>query len=147
MSQNDKQMKTIYLFLALVVIAVFSACNKDAVRNRNVERVDFFTSNDDALKKTQKYVDGFKKDEIIEKILSISYIDSERKSYAFVFYRSNLGPGSVVIEQEYNGNAVLLSKSIKCEGEGCQCKVLSIIDDNGQVYLDCSCPSCSMIIR
>lgn len=140
-------MKTLHFFLALAVILLFGACNKDALRNRNVERADFFTSEKDALAKTQKYVDGFKKNEIIEKILSVSYIDSEHKSYAFVFYRSNLGPGSVVIEQEYNGNEVLNSKSIRCEGESCQCKVLSIIDDSGQIYLDCSCPSCSMIIR
>jgi hypothetical protein len=137
-------MKTLSILFALIL---FTACNKENLRNRNVERVDFFANTKDALLKVQRYADGFGKKEIVDKILNVSYIDSEHKSYAFVFYRSNLGPGSMVIVQEYNGNIVLNSKSVKCDGESCTCKVKSIIGDDGQIYLDCNCATCSMIIH
>jgi hypothetical protein len=41
-------MKTLYIFFAL---SLFAACNKENFRNRNVERVDFFSNQEDALLK------------------------------------------------------------------------------------------------
>lgn len=138
-------MKTFYI--SLVAILLLAACSKDAVHNRNTNRVDFFTDERDALCKIQRYSDGFGKKETVDRILSVSYIDSPKKSYAFVFYQSDHGQGNMVIEQEYDSGAVLFSKSVKCEGESCTCKVKSIIGDDGQITLDCNCSSCTMVIH
>lgn len=137
-------MKTIYIFTVMLLLA---SCSKEVVHNRAANRVDFFADDRDALCKVQRYAASFGRKELVNKILSVSYIDSERKSYAFVFYESDHGAGNMVIEQEYNGGMVLFSKSIKCEGESCSCKVKSIIGDNGDITLDCSCSSCTMLIQ
>lgn len=139
-------MRNITIFFALVLLA---SCSKESVHNRNASRVDFFADERDALCKIQRYASGFGKKETVDKILSVSYIDSDKKSYAFVFYNSDRGPGNMVIEQGYTGdsNLVAYSKSIKCESDWCACKVRSIIDDNGQITLDCSCSTCTMLIH
>lgn len=82
-----------------------------------------------------------------EALENISYFDSKTKSYAFVFYRSGKGVENIVIEHEYNGTAVSHIKSIKCAGEDCDCKVITVISDEGDVTVDCTCHSCEMIIR
>lgn len=137
-------MKYLPLLFALVLLV---SCSKESVHNRHADRVDFFADEKDALCKIQRYATGFGRMETVEKILSVSYIDSDKKSYAFVFYQSDMGQGNLVVEQEYANGMVLLSRSIKCEGESCSCKVRSIIDDDGHVTLDCNCSSCTMIIH
>lgn len=82
-----------------------------------------------------------------EALESVSYIDSKTKSYAFVFYRSTKGVENIVIEQEYTGTVVSNIKTIKCAGEDCDCKVVTVISDEGDVTVDCTCHSCEMIIR
>lgn len=141
-------MKTLITILCFVALA---ACNKENIRNKAADRSDFFKNDRDALTKIQHYLNAYEKGEQVSKIVSVSYIDSKDKSYAFVFYTSNLGQGNLVIEREYgedeDDDTSIGGRSIKCEGEYCNCKVRSIIADNGTVTLDCSCTSCTMLIH
>jgi hypothetical protein len=109
-------MTVMKLIPILASFFLLSGCLKENIPNRNAQRMDFFSSEKDAISKMQKHVTVYDQAETVEKILSVSYIDSRTKSYAFVFYVSNRGPGNMVIEQQYNGPHVMSIQSIKCTG-------------------------------
>ncbi len=135
------------LLATAIVILLLSGCSKNnSTQLPSATRKDFFTTGEDTLHAVQAIVNGYGRGEHLKRINSISYIDSKNKSYAFIFYSSDRGTGNVVIEQHYAGGIKTNSQSIKCDGSGCDCKVLTIIDDDGNVSVDCSCKSCAMII-
>jgi hypothetical protein len=84
--------------------------------------------------------------EQLVRLQSISYIESKGKRFAFVFYETNKGTRNLVVERDSSGTA-LLGKITSCDGEECQCKVRTVIGNNGEVSVDCNCKSCDMIIE
>lgn len=129
-------------------IMMLTACHKENnPQLPSILRTDFFKSDEEAQKKIQTVLDQHSPGEKLERIESVSYIDSKNKSYAFVFYRSNKGSSNVVLEQPYLNGQKLAMSSVKCDGEYCDCKVKTIISNNGDVTLDCSCSSCTMLIN
>jgi len=136
------------LLTTTIVILLLAGCSKDNSNQLpSATRKDFFTTGQDTLHAVQAIVNGYGRGEHLKKIESISYIDSKNKSYAFVFYSSDKGISNVVIEQQYIGGKKTASQSIKCDGASCDCKVLTVIGDDGSVSVNCSCTSCSMIIN
>ncbi len=133
------------LFTVLVMTALLSCSKNKDVHQMSNQRTDFFANESVAAKTVQTALDKKKKGEKLEKIESISYIDGKDKSYAFIFYKTNMGGGNLVIERGYVNNQLIL-KSTTCEGEECTCKVKTVIASNGEVSLACSCKSCSMVI-
>lgn len=129
-------------------IMILTACQKENnPQLPAVSRTIFFKNDADASRKIQMVLDQRSPGEKLERIESISYIDSKNKSYAFVFYTSNKGTGRVILQQRYlNGQALTLS-SVTCSGTDCNCQVKTIISNSGDVTLDCSCSSCTMLIN
>lgn len=129
-------------------IMTLTACQKENnPQLPAVSRTIFFKNDADASRKIQMVLDQRSPGEKLERIESISYIDSKNKSYAFVFYTSNKGTGRVILQQRYlNGQALTLS-SVTCSGTDCNCQVKTIISNSGSVTLDCSCSSCTMLIN
>lgn len=129
-------------------IMILTACQKENnPQLPAVSRTIFFKNDADASRKIQMVLDQRSPGEKLERIESISYIDSKNKSYAFVFYTSNKGTGRVILQQRYlNGQALTLS-SVTCSGTDCNCQVKTIISNSGSVTLDCSCSSCTMLIN
>jgi hypothetical protein len=134
--------------LIVLLILLQPGCRKDSQTRPPIsERKDFFSNESDALRKVNTFLDKYPGMPKADALENISYIDSKTKSYAFVFYRSKRGIENIVIEQEYSGTMISQVKSIKCDGEDCDCKVITIISDEGDVSVDCTCHSCDMIIR
>lgn len=129
-------------------IMILTACQKENnPQLPAVSRAIFFKNDADASRKIQMVLDQRSPGEKLERIESISYIDSKNKSYAFVFYTSNKGTGRAILQQRYlNGQALTLS-SVTCSGTDCNCQVKTIISNSGDVTLDCSCSSCTMLIN
>lgn len=129
-------------------IMILTACQKENnPKLPAVSRTIFFKNDADASRKIQMVLDQRSLGEKLERIESISYIDSKNKSYAFIFYTSNKGTGRVILQQRYlNGQALTLS-SVTCSGTDCNCQVKTIISNSGDVTLDCSCSSCTMLIN
>lgn len=129
-------------------IMTLTACQKENnPQLPAVSRTIFLKNDADASRKIQMVLDQRSPGEKLERIESISYIDSKNKSYAFVFYTSNKGTGRVILQQRYlNGQALTLS-SVTCSGTDCNCQVKTIISNSGSVTLDCSCSSCTMLIN
>lgn len=129
-------------------IMILTACQKENnPQLPAVSRAIFFRNDADASRKIQMVLDQRSPGEKLERIESISYIDSKNKSYAFVFYTSNKGTGRAILQQRYlNGQALTLS-SVTCSGTDCNCQVKTIISNSGDVTLDCSCSSCTMLIN
>lgn len=132
-----------YLFILIICC---TACTKASI-NQKKQRTDFFQTKDDAFKKVQQALDLHQTHEQLTLIENITYIDATQKSYAFVFYRSNFGLSNIVFEQKQDSLGVQNITSIKCEGEQCDCKVKAVILREGDVLLDCSCKSCTMLIK
>lgn len=138
-----------FLLMAGIAGMFFSAaCTKE---NSNLsygqQRTDFFTSVTDMRQQVQAVLSRYDRREQLEKIEAISYVDGRNKSYAFVFYQSNRGKRNLVFEHQYLGQKLTAVKSIKCEGENCDCKVLTVISDSGNVSVSCSCTSCTMLVN
>lgn len=129
-------------------IMILTACQKENnPQLPAVSRTIFFKNDADASRKIQMVLNQRSPGEQLERIESISYIDSKNKSYAFIFYTSNKGTGKVILQQQYlNGQALTLS-SVTCSGTDCNCQVKTIISNSGSVTLDCSCSSCTMLIN
>ncbi len=129
-------------------IMILTACQKENnPQLPAVSRTIFFKNDADASRKIQMVLNQRSPGEKLERIESISYIDSKNKSYAFIFYTSNKGTGKVILQQQYlNGQALTLS-SVTCSGTDCNCQVKTIISNSGSVTLDCSCSSCTMLIN
>ena len=134
--------------VVLAGIMILVACNKENnPQPPPMSRTDFFSNEKDLQQKIQTALDQHRPGEKLERIESISYIDSRNKSFAFVFYRSNKGSSNVVIQKQYLGRDQYAVNSVKCDGAGCDCKVKTIIGNNGDVTLDCSCSSCTMLVN
>jgi len=135
---------------AIVIFCLGLLCCKkeEAASIHALKRTDFFASENAALQTIQLALDERQESdgarEIAERIESVSYIDTRAKSLAVVFYHSNLGLKNMVITRDLL-HPNQLPSTTKCEGEECTCKVSTIIADNGDVTMTCSCKSCSMI--
>ncbi len=95
----------------------------------------------------QAAIRGQHPDDQLLEINSISYIDSKDKSYALVFYRSNRKSGNLLLEQKYEKGIRVSSTATTCEGANCNCKVVTTISNEGDVKVNCSCTSCTMLIN
>lgn len=129
------------------MILIFSlagllACKKEQTQ---APRADFFKDEQDALKTVQNILDKRPGIEHINKVSSISYIDTRTKSVAFVFYESDKGLQNIVFQKDRTSLQTNNYSITKCEGEECACKVNAVISDNGDVTMSCSCKSCSMV--
>lgn len=138
--------------MRIIIVALFglllAACSKEPARlHPAAQRADFFRAGEDTLRHIQTLLDGYHRGEKLEHIESISYIDAKDRSYAFVFYRSNRGLSNIVLETNYTDDGETLVQSFKCEGSSCECKVMTVIDDAGNVKVNCSCPSCTQVIN
>ena len=134
--------------LTIVILFALFSCNKDTTRrSRTIDRTDFFKNDQDAFRKVQQYLVAYGKGETLQKVQSVSYIDSKDKSYAFVFYLSDRGESNLVIEQDYVDDELVGGSSIKCDGPDCACKVKNMVKSDGTVIMDCSCTSCTMLVN
>lgn len=131
-----------------VILILFIACTKKSPENKNI-RTDFFISESDAFNKVQLALQQHNPKEQLVHIDNITYVDASQKTYAFVFYHSNMGNSNIVFQRNNHTTARADGgvTSIKCEGEDCDCKVKTVITREGDVNVDCSCKSCTMLIN
>jgi len=136
-------MKT--LLTTIVVIALMSCSKSKQTPTLPTQRTDFFKNVEEARMKIQTAFDNKHLNEKIQQIESISYVDGKDKSYAFVFFTSNKGSRNLILERRIvNGQQQM--KTTTCEGRACDCKVVTTIANNGDVKIECSCSTCSMVI-
>ncbi len=138
-------MKKLFIICALTAL---TGCSKEKTTGlTNIPQRNFFKTDAEAFRQVQQQISKFAPGEKLQSIQSISYINSRNKSFAFIFYRSNKGASNVVIRKEYVNDQEIEMTSVKCDGEYCDCKVKTIIDNAGNITLDCSCSSCTMLIN
>lgn len=133
------------VFSLFIILLVAGCYNEKDVRIPSAVREDFFKQDEDTLQKIQEMIRQFDKLEKIEKVQSISYIDSKDKSYAIVFYKSDKGIRNIVIKRQFENGRMTEIENIRCEGT-CTCKVDTIVDNEGNVTVKCSCLTCTMVI-
>lgn len=136
-------MRQTFILLSLLLLG---ACQKEQTAPA-ISRTDFFTSASDARQKVQQLLDKRPGGGQLKSIERINYIDSKNKSWAFVYYRSNLGSSQIVLQQQYLNGKILPLSSITCSGTDCDCKVVTTISMAGDVTVNCSCSSCTMNIN
>jgi hypothetical protein len=139
-------MRKLYFFFCLTILV--SCAKISEKKSVAMERTDFFKDEKELYQTIQTALDTHSLGEKLQTIQSISYIDSRKKSFAFVFYTSDKGSSNIAIKKDYTGGGEeALISTIKCDGAYCTCKVKTIIDDQGDVNVDCSCTSCTMLIN
>lgn len=142
---NETHMKTI---LTALLVTGLLACKKEPPQARgSEERREFFPDQKNALQVVQEQLNAGGSHEKVTRIESISYIDSRKGSYAFVFYQTNLGERNLVIKRDTETTNTSALSYYRCEGEDCQCKVTTVIGDLGDVDIKCSCSSCTMLVN
>lgn len=153
---QNKQVKCVTLvdvskFLSVILVGVLvtlGSCTKENVKDpTKVPKQSFFRNADDAFVKVQNKIYRFNSKEKLIVIDRISYINGPDKNYAFVFYHSNLGQGSLSIEKNFeedfeDGEGGWTS--YRCEGS-CDCNVLAVIGAGGKITIKCSCGACDRV--
>lgn len=139
-------MQKLFLFACLVWLSACSKTGND-YSNSLPSRRPFFKNGDEAFNLVKSQVRRFHGDENLKTIDSISYMYSANKSYAFVFYTSNKGASNLVIQKSYVQNVAQNVTTTKCGGGSCNCQVMAIISNSGNVDISCSCSSCTMTIN
>lgn len=130
----------------IMLILFFIACNNKQIADKKT-RTDFFETEADAFKKVQNAIQKINNKEQLIRIDNITYIDGSKKTYAIVFFQSNMGSSNLAFEKTNNSTNDAGVTSIKCTGQYCDCKVHTTISREGDVAVKCSCQSCTMEIR
>ena len=137
-------MKNFYL-LVFFTLALFS-CRKSENPNIPVASSHvFFKDQRQMIQTIETVIHQRYPTEKLQEITHVSYIDSKDKSYALVFYRSSRKAGNLLLEKQYDKGVLVSSTSSTCEGADCNCKVVTTISNNGDVKVNCSCSSCTLL--
>lgn len=132
--------------LSITAILFLIACTKTDPSKIPTSATHVFFQNENEMNQTvQAALEKLSPGEKMERIDNVSYIDSKNKSYALVFYRSNKRAGNLLLEHSYLKGMFVAATSIRCEGASCACKVLTTISNAGDVTVNCSCSSCTML--
>lgn len=137
-------MKKLILFVCFTALLI--SCRKsDNPSIPNAATHVFFKDQHDMVSKVERVIQKhYPSDKLLE-ITHVSYIDSKDKSYALVFFRSSRKSGNLLLEQHYQKGVLVSSTGSTCEGTDCNCKVITTISNNGDVKVNCSCSSCTML--
>jgi hypothetical protein len=127
-----------------LMLSAFMACTKNNTESP-FERKDFFADSSAAYMETVKALRYFAPTDSLLAIENIAYVDTKQKTYAIVFYKGKQETGNILFCHEWV-QGELVSSSIKCTGENCDCKVRTIVKSNGDVKIDCTCTTCTMHI-
>lgn len=129
------------------LFVLFLSCNKSEIlSDQDVEnRKLVFSSKKEAFDQVRHYLHENYPNETLYSIENISYIHNRSKTMAIVFYQTNTGTHNMLVERSYTNEESLGNRVTVCEGTECQCKVTAIIDNQGNVTVDCNCGSCAMI--
>ncbi len=135
--------------LLIACLVWLSACTKSGndYSNSLPSQRPFFKNGNEAFTLVKSQVSRFHKDENLKTIDSISYMYSPNRSYAFVFYTSSKGTSNMVIQKSYVQDVAQDVTVTKCSGPSCNCQVMAIISNSGNVDVSCSCSSCTMTIN
>ena len=126
---------------------MFVSCKKEeAARIPTSATHVFFKNRTDMLRQIQSVIDKRYPGDTLREITHVSYIDSRDKSYALVFYKSGKRSGNLLLEQTYKQGVLYAASSASCEGIGCNCQVVTTISNAGNVTVNCSCSSCTMLV-
>ena len=136
--------------LALVTIVgllAMVACRKEVFKLPSTSQKSFFKSGNEAFAMVQQMINHYHKDEKLEAIERIGYLQAKDTSYAFVVYRSNKGKSNISIQKTMLSEDVEGLTSYKCDGEDCDCRVSATVGADGTIHMICSCSSCYLLSR
>jgi len=134
--------------LLLFVLSLISlSCSKSGLQNEKEFSVQqpLFTSQKQAFDKIGQYLAEHYPTEKLFAIDNISYIHTDSKTMAIIFYQTNTGEHNMLVERTGTFEESFSGRVTVCEGTECNCKVTAVIDNQGNVTIDCNCGSCAMI--
>lgn len=134
--------------LLFCLLGLMSSCKKEDPSLVPTSATHVFFKNRSAmLQEVQAVLTDRYPGATLQEITHVSYIDSRDKSYALVFYKSNKRSGNLLLERKYRKGVLYSTSSGTCEGVDCNCQVVTTISDAGDVTINCSCSSCTMLIN
>lgn len=124
----------------LIILLAFSAaaCSKVSTDH------SFFKDPNEITVLVKRAIQKLGLDGELVSIDRVSYLQSGKSSFAFVFYSSTKGSKSIVVKKEVQTNLVGGSVTV-CQDGTCDCKVKAIINNDGTIDVGCSCSSCKMV--
>lgn len=126
----------------LIILLAFSAAACSKVSNDH----SFFKDPNEITVLVKRTIQKLGLDGDFISIDRVSYLQSGKNSFAFVFYSSTKGSKSIVVKKETETNLVDGGGSVTvCQDGSCDCKVKAIINNDGTIDVGCSCSSCKMV--
>jgi hypothetical protein len=131
----------VFLFLSALACRKSEALQADGVFQRNL----IFSSAKEAKDQIEAYLHEHYPTEKLYSVGNISYIHTSTRTMAIVFYQTNTGEHNMLFEKNDSNTESISNRVTVCEGSSCNCKVTAVIDNRGNVTIDCNCSSCAMI--
>ncbi len=133
--------------LPILFSLIFLSCSKSNSEqvNGTMKYAPVFSSSRQAFDEISQYLSEYYPNEKLINVGNISNIHSLNKTMAIVFYQTNTGEHNMLVEKTESTVESFSQRVTVCEGTECNCKVTAIIDNQGNVTIDCNCGSCVMI--
>ena len=131
------------LFILILIVTII-ACNKVGNQPSNSKTGSFFKDPEQVAEIASKTLAKYYPNESFVSVERISYLQSFRSDFAFVFYRTNLATRSLVIKRNQKNPMVADYSTTVCWGY-CDCKVKAIIGSDGSIDVGCSCTDCKQV--
>lgn len=135
------QLLLVFFFLSTLACRKSEAIQADGF----VEKNPVFSSIKEASDQIAQYLHEHYPTEKLFSVGNISYIHTANRSLAIVFYQTNTGEHNILFEKDNSSTESFSNRVTVCEGTSCNCKVTAVIDNQGNVTIDCNCSSCAMI--
>nr|WP_294991552.1 hypothetical protein [uncultured Sediminibacterium sp.] len=134
-------------FLPVLFSLICFSCTKlnSGQLNGTLKYAPIFSSSKQAFDQINQYLSEYYPNEKLINVGNISNIQSLKKTMAIVFYQTNTGEHNMLVERNESEIESFSQRVTVCEGTECNCKVTAIIDNQGNVTIDCNCGSCAMI--
>ena len=134
------------LLIGIFLFVLFACTKSEATQEYGFfEQTPIFSSSKEAFDAVAQYLNENYPTEKLVTVGNISYIHTATKTLAIVFYQTNTGEHNMLVEKGDTMTESFSNRVTVCEGTECNCKVTAIIDNQGNVKIDCNCESCDKI--
>lgn len=138
-------MKSKLLLIIFFLSALACRKSENLQTEGSFEQRLIFSSSKEASDQIAQYLQENYPTEKLVAVGNISYIHTANKTMAIVFYQTNTGEHNMLFEKDDSNTESISNRVTVCEGSSCNCKVTAVIDNHGNVTIDCNCSSCAMI--
>ncbi|MES2328207.1 MAG: hypothetical protein V4539_01305 [Bacteroidota bacterium] len=131
-----------------VILILFSAAACSKVSNHQIRHSaePFFKNAEEANALVKSVIQKLHLKGEFTSIEHVTYLQSGKSAFAFIFYASTCGTKSMVAQKTMTDDESVGFPSVTvCQDGSCDCKVKAILNSDGDIGIGCSCNSCRVV--